>query len=98
MTNFSTLFLAHFWSISPILGVKRFFRKIWPCHAHLIWVFSTKPKFRKNLYNSKRMPEQMGGWKHGKRHGRTDGKNLLYRTVLCTTRGPIKYFVTIYGV
>ena len=28
----------YFWPIFPIFEVKKFFQKIWLCHAHFIWV------------------------------------------------------------
>ena len=76
------MFLAHFGPFFSILGQKNFFlRKFGSVTRNFIWVSSTMPNFRKNLwYNYKKMAGQEDWWKYG--------QTLFYRALPATAKGP----------
>ena len=79
LKNPKTLFLGHFWSFLPDGD---FFPKN-PAMSHIMLHMSnTMLSFRKDLWaNSEKT--------YGQTEGRTDGRNLVYRTLPTEARGPI---------
>ena len=63
-----TLFLAHFRSIFPIFGAKKFSWKIRLCHAQLHMGFSHHAKIYKKLM----MQFKENAWTDGRMEGRED--------------------------
>ena len=59
-----------FWAFFLNFGAKKIFlRKSGSVTHNFIWVSSTMPNFRKNLwYKFKKMPGQKDGWKDGRRN------------------------------
>ena len=80
--RFKKPFLAHFWSIFPILKAKNFFLKIWPSCTISYGFLALCQNLQKNNTIAKNT------WTEGRLEKQKDGQTLYHSALPPTAGGP----------
>ena len=87
------MFLAHYWTIFPIFGAKKFFLENQPLSRTTSYGFLAPCQNLEKTNDTipRKRPDK---WKDGRTEGRKDGQTLFHRTLPTTAGGPTRQRIT----